>query len=650
MRNKPVLWCFLGILGLLFVVLGLSSINNMQIKKEREQHLINNISYSQFLKSLNNGEYTVITFDQNNNTVYGDDKEGNKFKTNQLVAHDKIIDIASNKKDIEIKVLNTNESKSNSILMNFLFCFGPFLLLIGFMLYMRKKSLKDAAQANGMNPIHKNPVKSISSELIKTRLSDVAGCDEAKQEVSEIVDFLKNPIKYTKIGAKIPRGVIMSGPPGTGKTLMAKAIAGEAGVPFFTMSGSDFVEMYVGIGAQRVRKLFEQAKKESPCIIFIDEIDAVGKKRSSGVSQSNDEREQTLNALLTEMDGFDNETEIIVVAATNRIDVLDEALIRPGRFDREVSVGYPDVKGREQILKVHSKNVSLSSNVKIPRIALATSGFSGADLANLINEAALIAAREDKEIVEQRHFELAKDKILMGYEKKNLVMSDKNKKLIAYHEAGHAIIALFEEHAAPLEKVTIIPRGRSMGVTIQSQTEDRFGYTENELLAMITGLYGGRVSEELFLGEISTGASNDIERATSIAKSMVTEYGMSGLGPIHFGEKTGTGFKNDRGGGVNTASGISAGEIDKEVKRIIEQQYNKTKEILLKYKNEVVLLADELLIKESLDLSDINILLGLENLDLEKKSEKNVKIDVKSKNDGEFTSPINTTDENLAMQ
>lgn len=650
MRNKPVLWCFLGILGLLFVVLGLSSINNMQIKKEREQHLINNISYSQFLKSLNNGEYTVITFDQNNNTVYGDDKEGNKFKTNQLVAHDKIIDIASNKKDIEIKVLNTNASKSNFILMNFLFGFGPFLLLIGFMLYMRKKSLKDAAQANGMNPIHKNPVKSISSELIKTRLSDVAGCDEAKQEVSEIVDFLKNPIKYTKIGAKIPRGVIMSGPPGTGKTLMAKAIAGEAGVPFFTMSGSDFVEMYVGIGAQRVRKLFEQAKKESPCIIFIDEIDAVGKKRSSGVSQSNDEREQTLNALLTEMDGFDNETEIIVVAATNRIDVLDEALIRPGRFDREVSVGYPDVKGREQILKVHSKNVSLSSNVKIPRIALATSGFSGADLANLINEAALIAAREDKEIVEQRHFELAKDKILMGYEKKNLVMSDKNKKLIAYHEAGHAIIALFEEHAAPLEKVTIIPRGRSMGVTIQSQTEDRFGYTENELLAMITGLYGGRVSEELFLGEISTGASNDIERATSIAKSMVTEYGMSGLGPIHFGEKTGTGFKNDRGGGVNTASGISAGEIDKEVKRIIEQQYNKTKEILLKYKNEVVLLADELLIKESLDLSDINILLGLENLDLEKKSEKNVKIDVKSKNDGEFTSPINTTDENLAMQ
>lgn len=630
MKNKQAIWYLLSIIMLLIIVLGLSSVNNAQLKEERIQGLNKDISYSEFTTSLDNNKFKSITFDQEKNIIYAKDAEGNSYKTNRLLGDNGILNKVESNKNIETFVINNTASKSNSFLMNILFGFGPFLLLIVFMLYMRNKNLKDNSQTNGINAINKN-VKSISSEKIKTRLSDVAGCDEAKLEVAEIIDFLKNPIKYNKIGAKIPSGVIMSGPPGTGKTLMAKAIAGESGVPFFTVNGSDFVEMYVGIGAQRVRKLFEQARKESPCIVFIDEIDAVGKKRSNGVSQGNDEREQTLMALLTEMDGFEKETGIIVIAATNRVDVLDEALIRPGRFDREVSVDYPDVRGREQILKVHAKDVNLSPNVNLSKIALATSGFSGAELANLINESALIAARENKEVVDHRHFDLAKDKLIMGYEKKNMVVSDKNKKLIAYHEAGHAIVALYDKYSAPLEKVTIIPRGKSMGVTIQSQTEDRFGYTENELLTMMTGLYGGRVSEEIFLGEISTGASNDIERATSIARAMVTQYGMSKLGPIHYGKKSGTGFKNDHGGGINEASGFSSSEIDKEVKRIIENQYNQAKDLLNKYKKEVVLIAEELLIKESLDEHEIGILLGLtkeKNVSLNKNIEVNENIEM----------------------
>jgi len=436
--------------------------------------------------------------------------------------------------------------------------------------------------------------------------ADVAGCDEAKEEVKEVVDFLKDPQKFQKLGGRIPRGLLLVGPPGTGKTLLAKAIAGEAKVPFFSISGSDFVEMFVGVGAARVRDMFENAKKNSPCIIFIDEIDAVGRQRGAGLGGGNDEREQTLNQLLVEMDGFDTNSTVIVIAATNRPDVLDPALQRPGRFDRQVVVPLPDIRGREQILNVHMRKVPIAVDVKPEIIARGTPGFSGADLANLVNEAALFAARRNKRLVDMEDFESAKDKIMMGAERRSMVMTDEEKKNTAYHESGHAIVAKLLPKSDPVHKVTIIPRGRALGVTMQLPEQDRYAYDRDYLLQRISVLFGGRIAEELFMNQMTTGASNDFERATSMARDMVTRYGMSDkLGPMVYGENEGEVFL---GRSVTTHKNLSEAtmhQVDAEIRRIIDDQYSLARRLLDENRDKVEAMTAALLEWETIDAEQI---------------------------------------------
>lgn len=566
-------------------------------------------SYSQFLDQVDSGNVQKVAFG-------GDMRGGTSQLTYTTRGGQSSTITAPFDRDL-INVLRTKnveivqEEPSSgislgAILMNFL----PVILIIGFWLFIMRQMQGGGGGAKGAMSFGKSRAKLQGEDQIKVTFADVAGCDEAKEEVGELVDFLRDPSKFTKLGGKIPRGVLMVGPPGTGKTLLAKAIAGEAKVPFFSISGSDFVEMFVGVGASRVRDMFEQAKKHAPCIIFIDEIDAVGRHRGAGLGGGHDEREQTLNQLLVEMDGFEMNDGIIVIAATNRPDVLDPALLRPGRFDRQVVVGLPDIRGREQILKVHMRKVPLGDHVDPAVIARGTPGFSGADLANLVNEASLFAARSNKRIVDMREFELAKDKIMMGAERKTMVMSEKEKRNTAYHEAGHAIVGRLVPEHDPVYKVSIIPRGRALGVTMFLPEEDRYSLSKRALESQICSLFGGRIAEEMTLGfeGVTTGASNDIMRATQLARNMVTKWGLSEkLGPLMYAEEEGEVFLGRSAGSQHAnVSGETAKMIDQEVRRIIDDCYGTAKRLLDENRDKLEMMADALMKYETIDSDQID--------------------------------------------
>ena len=504
-------------------------------------------------------------------------------------------------------VIDARPPEQQGLLMQIFISWFPMLLLVGVWIFFMRQ-MQGGGGGRGALSFGKSRARLIGEDQVKVTFSDVAGVEEAKEEVRELVDFLRDPAKFQKLGGKIPRGVLMVGSPGTGKTLLAKAIAGEAKVPFFTISGSDFVEMFVGVGASRVRDMFDQAKKHAPCIIFIDEIDAVGRHRGAGLGGGHDEREQTLNQLLVEMDGFDGNEGVIVIAATNRPDVLDPALLRPGRFDRQVVVPLPDIRGREQILRVHMRKIPLDANVKASIIARGTPGFSGADLANLVNEAALFAARENRRTVDMDHFERAKDKIMMGAERKSMVMSERDKKLTAYHEAGHAIVGLLVPSHDPVYKVTIIPRGRALGVTMFLPEEDRYSYTKEQLDSQISSLFGGRVAEELIFGAdfVTTGASNDIQRATELARNMVTRWGLSDrLGPLKYSEDEGEVFLGHTVTQHKLMSDETAHVIDEEVRNIIDRNYERAKGILEGNLERLHAMADALIQYETIDTEQI---------------------------------------------
>ena len=494
------------------------------------------------------------------------------------------------------------EQPSSGLGWSILFSVLPLLLVFGFLAFTLRQM-----QAGGNKALSfgKSKAKLLNNQQKRVTFKDVAGVDEAKEELQEIIEFLKDPQKFQKLGGKIPKGVLMVGPPGTGKTLLAKAVAGEANVPFFSISGSDFVEMFVGVGASRVRDLFEQGKKNAPCIIFIDEIDAVGRHRGAGLGGGHDEREQTLNQLLVEMDGFESNDGVILMASTNRPDVLDPALLRPGRFDRRVVVGRPDVRGREGILKVHTRKIPLDEGVDVNVIARGTPGFTGADLANIVNEAALNAARYNKKVVGMADFEIAKDKVMMGAERKSMVISDEEKRITAYHEAGHTLVGLKIEHVDPVHKVTIIPRGMALGVTMYLPLSDRLSATKEYLLGNIAMSMGGRIAEDIFIGSITTGASNDIEKATEIARAMVCEYGMSDLGPLAYGKKEEQIFLGREISQHRDYSEDTAIKIDQEVQKIISQQYKRAEKILNENKDAMVRLAEALLEFETLDAVQI---------------------------------------------
>ena len=502
-----------------------------------------------------------------------------------------------------------DESGSSSYLWPMLITWAPLLFIIGIWIFMLRQMQSGGNKALSFG---KSRAKLLNNQQKRVTFKDVAGVEEAKEELQEIIEFLKEPQKFQKLGGRIPKGVLMMGPPGTGKTLLARAIAGEANVPFFSISGSDFVEMFVGVGASRVRDLFEQGKKNAPCIIFIDEIDAVGRHRGAGLGGGHDEREQTLNQLLVEMDGFESNDGVILIASTNRPDVLDPALLRPGRFDRRVVVSRPDVRGREGILKVHTRKIPLGEDVDISVIARGTPGFTGADLANLVNEAALNAARYNKKLVAMGDFELAKDKVLMGAERKSMVISNEEKRVTAYHEAGHTLVGLKVPNADPVHKVTIIPRGMALGVTQQLPEGDRHNYSEEYLLGQIAILMGGRIAEDTFLGSITTGASNDIERATELARAMVCEYGMSEMGPLTFGKKEEQIFLGREIAQHRDFSEETAIRIDEQVKKIVTAQYDRAKNIIHENRDVMVRLAEALLERESLDGVEIRrIVAGL---------------------------------------
>jgi cell division protease FtsH len=512
---------------------------------------------------------------------------------------------------VEISVQPPEEP---SLLMQIFVSFGPILLLIAvWVFFMRQMQGGGMGGRGGAMGFGKSKARMLEQDQNKVTFADVAGCDEAKEEVEEMVDFLRDPAKYQKLGGKVPRGALMVGPPGTGKTLLARAIAGEAKVPFFTISGSDFVEMFVGVGASRVRDMFEQAKKHAPCIIFIDEIDAVGRSRGAGLGGGNDEREQTLNQLLVEMDGFEGHEGIIVIAATNRADVLDKALLRPGRFDRQVVVGVPDVRGREQILNVHLKKVPAADDVKVKYIAQGTPGFSGADLANLVNEAALFAARLNKRVVSMSDLEKAKDKLIMGAERRSMVMDEKEKKMTAYHEAGHAIVGRIVPDHDPVYKVSIMPRGRALGVTMFLPERDQYSASKRKLDSMISSLYGGRIAEELIFGweEVSTGASNDIERATELARNMVTKWGLSQrLGPLAYSEEEGEVFLGRSVTQHKSVAEETSHTIDEEIRSIIDRNYERAEKILKENSDILHAMSDALMKYETIDKYQIDDLMN----------------------------------------
>lgn len=569
----------------------------------------NVIAYSQFITDVENDQVKSVVIEGGQSRwIRGDRKDGSKFSTYAPSDPQLVDDL------IKHKVVFSATPQENSLLFNLFVSWFPMLLLIGVWIYFMRGAGGGAGGRGGIGGVFsfgKSRARVINAKENLIRFSDVAGCEESKQEVKEIVDYLKNPLKYQNLGGRVPKGVLLSGSPGTGKTLLAKAIAGEANVPFFSISGSDFVEMFVGVGASRVRDLFEQAKRNAPSIIFIDEIDAVGRQRGAGVGGGNDEREQTLNQMLVEMDGFDTNTTVIIIAATNRPDVLDPALMRPGRFDRQVVVPLPDIMGREQILAVHMRKVPVAADVDGKIVARGTPGFSGADLANLVNEAALFAARRDKNLVTMQDFEDAKDKIIMGAERKTMVMNEAERRNTAYHESGHAVIARLLPGTDPVHKVTIIPRGRALGVTMQLPEEDRYSYTKDFLMNQIAILFGGRVAEELFMKQMTTGASNDFERATDLARKMVTRYGMTEeLGPVIYGENDTEVFL---GRSVTTHKNVSEStlqKIDDTIRFILETQYKLVKKLLMENSNKVDIMAKLLLEKETIDANDIDAIMA----------------------------------------
>ncbi|HSW64110.1 MAG TPA: ATP-dependent zinc metalloprotease FtsH [Dissulfurispiraceae bacterium] len=584
----------------IWLMIGLSMIilfNLFSVPQKSEKEII----FSEFLSKVEAGDVDEVTIKENN--ITGRLKDGTKFRSFSATYPDLVDDLRAKSVKITVKPID-----QNPWYVNFFFSWGPIIFLVLVWIFFMRQMQMGGNKAMSFG---KAKAKLVSDKSVKITFADVAGIEEAKAEVEEIIDFLKDPQKFSKLGGKIPKGVLLVGSPGTGKTLLAKAIAGEAAVPFFSISGSDFVEMFVGVGASRVRDLFEQAKKSAPCIIFIDEIDAVGRHRGAGLGGGHDEREQTLNQLLVEMDGFEGNVGIIIIAATNRPDVLDPALLRPGRFDRQIVVPAPDVKGRIQILHVHTRTIPISPDVDLDKIARGTPGFSGADLANLVNEAALIAARKGKDKVDRVDFEFAKDKVIMGVERRSMVLSDEEKKNTAYHEAGHALVAKLTPGTDPLHKVSIIPRGRALGVTTQLPIDDRYTYTRVYLIDRLKVLMGGRCAEEIALKQLTTGAGNDIERATDLARKMVTDWGMSDrLGPLSFGKKDEQIFLGREISRHKDYSEKMAVEIDDEIKLIVTSAYESAKQLLTENQDLLEALAQALLERETIEGGDIDAIIA----------------------------------------
>lgn len=562
------------------------------------------LSYSQFLTEVSQGMVHSVSI-EDNKVISGVTKSNRRFVTYIPVSDPALLGQLL-KNNVTV---NGQEKQQESFLLHLFVNWFPMLLLIGVWVFFMRQM--QGGSGRGAMSFGRSRARLLGEDQVKVTFADVAGVDEAKEEVKELVDFLRDPTKFQNLGGRIPRGVLLVGSPGTGKTLLARAVAGEAKVPFFTISGSDFVEMFVGVGASRVRDMFEQAKKQAPCIIFIDEIDAVGRHRGAGLGGGHDEREQTLNQLLVEMDGFEGNEGVIVIAATNRPDVLDPALLRPGRFDRQVVVPLPDIRGREQILRVHLGKVPMDVNVDVMSIARGTPGFSGADLANLVNEAALFAARANKRKVTIHELDKAKDKIMMGTERRSMVMSEDEKKLTAYHEAGHAIVGLMVPEHDPVYKVSIIPRGRALGVTMFLPEQDRYSYTKRRLESQLASLFGGRVAEELIFGpdSVTTGASNDITRATDIARKMVTQWGLSTMGPLTFGQEEGEVFLGRTMTQTKEFSDQTAQSIDQEVRKIIDRNFQHAESILKKNVTILHLMADALMKYETIDAAQIKVIL-----------------------------------------
>ena len=600
MNNSNIKTAVFWVVIIMVVVLLWTVVKNT--KAPKDAHL----SYTQLMNDVQQGKIKSVSI--TGNDLHGVYKESNDELQAVIPATHQTLDDAMLAKGVDVKYQKENGSGWVSILVQAI----PFVLLLAFWIFMMRQMQSGGNKALSFG---KSRARLHSSQQKKVTFKDVAGVDEAKEELQEIIEFLREPQKFQKLGGRIPKGVLLIGPSGTGKTLLARAIAGEANVPFFSISGSDFVEMFVGVGASRVRDLFEQGKKNAPCIIFIDEIDAVGRHRGAGLGGGHDEREQTLNQLLVEMDGFESNEGVILVAATNRPDVLDPALLRPGRFDRRVVVGRPDVKGREQILKVHSKKTPLADDVDLSVLARGTPGFAGADLANLVNEAALVAARQNRKVVAMVDFELAKDKVMMGVERKSLIISDEEKRNTAYNEAGHALVASLIPEADPLHKVTIIPRGMALGVTMQLPTDDKHCYNKEYLEAQLTILMAGRIAEEIFMHHITTGAGNDIERATDMARKMVCEWGMSELGPMSFGKKEEQIFLGREIAQHRDYSEETAIRIDEQVRKLVENGYQRARKIIEAHNDAMIRIAEALLEREVLDGAEVRQLIeGLQPL------------------------------------
>ena len=583
------------VLWLVIAMVLMAVFNNFSAKDDRSGQ---EVDYSTFLDQVRNGRVERVTID--GVAIYGQRYNGDRFVSYSPGDPELVNDLVNAGVSIKAK-----KEEGTSLLMTIFISWFPLLLLIGVWIFFMRQM--QGGGGRGAMSFGKSRARLLTEDKNRATFADVAGVDEAKEEVQELVEFLKDPSKFQKLGGRIPRGVLMTGSPGTGKTLLARAIAGEAKVPFFTISGSDFVEMFVGVGASRVRDMFEQAKKNAPCIIFIDEIDAVGRQRGAGLGGGHDEREQTLNQLLVEMDGFEGNDGVIVIAATNRPDVLDPALLRPGRFDRQVHVPLPDIRGREAILKVHMRKVPLAEDVDPSIIARGTPGFSGADLANLINEAALFAARANGKLVTMEEFELAKDKVLMGAERRSIVMPENERLNTAYHESGHTVVAkVLSEYTDPVHKVTIIPRGRALGVTMQLPEEDRYSHNREYLLARIAVLMGGRIAEEIFMEQMTTGAANDFEHATDLAQKMVQRWGMSDrLGPRVYGDNDSEVFLGRDMVTHRNLSNATAEEVDKEVSRIIEEQYDRARSIIEEHSQIIERMTKNLLEWETLESDQI---------------------------------------------
>jgi len=592
--NSTVKTALFWVVLLCTAVLLWKVMNNGQGTAEKQ------LTFTEFVREVKAGNVESVEI-SGGAKVSGKFKGGNPLRTVLPESYDKIYDLLQ-ENDVAMKFEDSGSPIWISVLLNL----SPFILLVAFWIFMMRQM-----QAGGNKALSfgKSRARLLSSQQKKVTFKDVAGVEEAKEELQEIIEFLKEPQKFQKLGGRIPKGVLLVGPPGTGKTLLARAIAGEANVPFFSISGSDFVEMFVGVGASRVRDLFEQGKKSAPCIVFIDEIDAVGRHRGAGLGGGHDEREQTLNQLLVEMDGFDSNEGVILVAATNRPDVLDPALLRPGRFDRRVVVNRPDVRGREGILRVHTRKVPLGGDVNLHILARGTPGFSGADLANLVNEAALYAARQNRKLVTMSDFEMAKDKVMMGAERRSMILTEDEKKITAYHEAGHAVVAALVPHADPVHKVTIIPRGMALGLTMQLPVDDKYNYSKDYLESELAILMGGRVAEETFLKGMTTGAGNDIERATAMARQMVCEWGMSPMGPLTFGKKEEQIFLGREISQHRDYSEATAIRIDAEVGKLVKTGYEQARKLITENSDGLVRVAEALLERESIDGEEVKLLL-----------------------------------------